>query len=128
MSKNGRSTTSVCGIWASRMGLGRLSLAGSRLQRLRLCSACSLRAREFGFKNFELRQRPVVAVQRASGAQLQELVGGGARLSQPENGRPARAPHPPSPTYSQSERLAKNLETRFPEDTAVGYSYLPAVR
>src|SRR5580704_6726302 len=40
------------------------------------------------------------AVQRASGAQLQELVGCGARLSQFENCRSARAPHPSSPTRS----------------------------
>ena len=29
---------------------------------------------------------------------------------------------------SQAERLAKDLETRFPEDTAVKYNYLPAIR
>src|SRR5712691_8539824 len=29
---------------------------------------------------------------------------------------------------SESQRLAKDLETRFPEDTAVRFSYLPALR
>jgi hypothetical protein len=29
---------------------------------------------------------------------------------------------------SQAERLARDLETRFPEDTAVKYNYLPAIR
>ncbi len=29
---------------------------------------------------------------------------------------------------SQAERLAKDLETRFPEDTAVKYNYLPTIR
>ena len=29
---------------------------------------------------------------------------------------------------SQAERLAKDLETRFPEDTAVKFNYLPAIR
>ncbi len=29
---------------------------------------------------------------------------------------------------SQGERLAKDLETRFPEDTAVKYNYLPTIR